>query len=143
MINYFQNNGARPITGTENPAEYILDVIGAGATATTDVDWFSNWKVSKEAVQVEREIEHIHAEGRKKPQVQATFPSTFATSWIYQVRTLLIRNAQYFWRDPTYIFSKLALNAVGGLFIGFTFWQSPNTQQGTQNRVFVSASCYH
>ena len=34
--------------------------------------------------------------------------------------------------------AKLALNAVGGLFIGFTFFKADDSQQGTQNKLFVS-----
>lgn len=33
--------------------------------------------------------------------------------------------------------AKIALQIVGGLFIGFTFWKSKNTQQGTQNKLFA------
>lgn len=45
---------------------------------------------------------------------------------------------QAHWRDPTYIVSKIALNIVAGLFIGFTFWQAKDSMQGTQNKLFVS-----
>jgi ATP-binding cassette subfamily G (WHITE) protein 2 (SNQ2) len=141
LIDYFQQSGGRSIGEMENPAEYMLEIIGAGATAKTDVDWHEKWKTSSEAQSVQDEIEHIHADGRQKPPVEATLRSSFATNWVYQVKTLTARNAQYFWRDPTYIFSKLALNIVGGLFIGFTFFQAVSTQQGTQNKLFVSRPC--
>jgi ATP-binding cassette subfamily G (WHITE) protein 2 (SNQ2) len=42
-----------------------------------------------------------------------------------------------YWRTPSYVLAKLALNIFGGLLIGFTFWMADNTQQGTQNKVFV------
>jgi ATP-binding cassette, subfamily G (WHITE), member 2, SNQ2 len=51
--------------------------------------------------------------------------------------TLLERNFVYYWRDPSYVTSKLALNIAGGLFIGFTFWQATNSQQGIQSKLFV------
>lgn len=72
------------------------------------------------------------------PPVETTLKSTFATSWLYQVATLLQRDMQAHWRDPTYIVSKIALNIVAGLFIGFTFWQAKDSMQGTQNKLFVS-----
>jgi ATP-binding cassette subfamily G (WHITE) protein 2 (SNQ2) len=137
LINYFQQCGARRIEGKENPAEYMLDVIGAGATATTDIDWQEKWKSSKEASGVQDEIEKIHTEGRNKPAVEATLRTAYPTTWPYQVKTVLTRNAQFFWRDPTYLFSKLALNTIGGLLIGFTFWKAPDTQQGLQNKLFA------
>jgi ATP-binding cassette subfamily G (WHITE) protein 2 (SNQ2) len=119
-------------------AEYMLEVIGAGATATTEFDWHTIWKKSQEIVLVEKEIENIHAEGRKKPAVVATIQSEFATSWFYQTWELIKRSYIAFWRNPTYLMAKLTLNIIGGLFIGFTFFRSPNSQQGTQNKIFVS-----
>lgn len=56
LIRYFEQNGSRQCGPTENPyvisfscvyllkwvsrAEFMLDVIGAGATATSDKDWY-------------------------------------------------------------------------------------------------------
>jgi ATP-binding cassette subfamily G (WHITE) protein 2 (SNQ2) len=131
IIQYYQENGARPIRDMENPAEYMLEVIGAGATASSDIDWHVRWKASREAQTVQKELDRIHTEGRAKPAVNATLHSAYATSWLYQVRTLLRRNAQYFWRNPDYLFAKIALCTIGGLFIGFSFWHSKSTQQGT------------
>ncbi|KAL0957047.1 hypothetical protein HGRIS_003146 [Hohenbuehelia grisea] len=41
-----------------------------------------------------------------------------------------------YWRDPDYIVAKFMLNIVGGLLIGFSFFKTPSTQQGTQNKLF-------
>ena len=119
-------------------AEYMLDVIGAGATATSELDWYSIWCNSKEFLDVQAEINSIHLDGRNRPVLEATIRSEFATRWLYQVNELFIRNARAYWRNPAYIFSKLVLNIVGGLFIGFTFFKAKDTQQGTQDKLFVS-----
>lgn len=116
----------------------MLDVIGAGATATSELDWHCIWKNSKESVHVQAGIDSIHTEGRSRPALETTFRTEFATSWIYQVKELFIRNAQSYWRRPEYIFAKLVLNVIGGLFIGFTFFKAKDSQQGTQNKLFVS-----
>ena len=115
----------------------MLDVIGAGATAVADRDWRQVWVDSKECQALEDEIDQLHAEGRSHPPVAATVTTQFATPWTYQTRTLLQRQNLAFWRDPTYLMSKLSLNIIGGLFIGFTFFKSKNTIQGTQNKLFV------
>jgi ATP-binding cassette, subfamily G (WHITE), member 2, SNQ2 len=39
LIDYFQRKGGAPCPPDANPAEYILEQIGAGATATADQDW--------------------------------------------------------------------------------------------------------
>lgn len=118
----------------------MLDVIGAGATAVTDRDWHDVWVNSKGATQLNDDIEAIHTEGRKQPPVHATLQSTFASSWPHQTVALVERQFQSYWRDPTYLMSKLTLNIIGGLFIGFTFFKSKDSIQDTQNKVFVRLS---
>lgn len=137
MIDYFERNGARTCEGHENPAEYMLDVIGAGATATSKQDWNSIWKSSPEFASVQQEIEGIHTEGRNRPPVTTELHSEFATSWIFQLFELLKRESQSYWRDPVYLMSKIVLNIVSGLFVGLTFFQSKDSQQGTQNKLFA------
>ncbi|KAF8179876.1 pleiotropic drug resistance ABC transporter [Pholiota molesta] len=136
LIDYFEANGARKCNSGENPAEYMLDVIGAGATAISDRDWHEVWINSKESKAVEIALEEIHTEGRKRPPVHATIQSAFATPWPYQLQVLLKRQHLTYWRNPTYLFSKLTLNIIGGLFIGFTFFKAKDTIQGTQNKLF-------
>ena len=80
-------------------AEYMLEVIGAGATATSKQDWPLAWIESPEAHRLNEEIEQIHIAGRQKPAVQAAFISEFATSWLYQTWELTKRNHIAYWRD--------------------------------------------
>lgn len=118
----------------------MLDVIGAGATAVSDRDWHEIWINSKESKDVTEEINNIHSRGRNHPPVAATVQSQFASSWVHQAKALTLRQFQSYWREPTYLMSKLTLNIIGGLFIGFTFFKAKDTIQGTQNKVFVSGS---
>lgn len=112
--------------------------IGAGATATTELDWHEVWSNSDEAQATQKEIDDLLSEGRSRPPVQTEIHTEFTTGWLYQVKALLKRDLQRRWRDPQYIVAKLALNIFSGLFIGFTFWKSKYTIQGTQNKLFVS-----
>ncbi|KAG6901006.1 hypothetical protein C0995_002576 [Termitomyces sp. Mi166 len=137
LINYFERNGSRACHPDENPAEFMLDVIGAGATASSELDWHDIWLKSEESKRIQIEINNIHKEGRNRPPAEAILHHEFATNWFYQVGLLLKRNAQAYWRDPTYLMAKLVLNIFSGIFIGFTFWRQKNSQQGTQNKLFV------
>ncbi|KAF8960414.1 pleiotropic drug resistance ABC transporter [Flammula alnicola] len=137
LIAYFERNGARTCLTHENPAEYMLDVIGAGATATSEQNWYDIWQLSPESKQVQQELDNIHTEGRNRPAVTTEIHSEFATSWPYQMWELLKRDSDAHWRDPSYLMSKLILNAIGGLFIGFTFFKAKDSQQGTQNKLFA------
>ncbi|PPQ79035.1 hypothetical protein CVT25_002344 [Psilocybe cyanescens] len=137
IINYFGAGGARKCSPGENPAEYMLDAIGAGATAVSDRDWHDVWLHSTESEALKKDIDHIHEEGRKHPPVGETLQSQFATPWLYQTRILIMRQHLAYWRDPTYLMSKISLNIIGGLFIGFTFFKSKDSIQGNQNKLFA------
>lgn len=112
LIHYFENNRFRPCTQDENLAEFMLDMIGAGATATSKTDWFSIWQKSKEYAEVQKDLNAIHQISHVP--VQTSLHSKFTTSWCYQMVELSRHNAQQHRRDPTYLFTKLILNIVGG-----------------------------
>ena len=114
LIRYFENNGSRLCGPDENPAEFMLDVIGAGATAKSEQNWYDIWQQSKEAAELQREIDEIRADGLNRPPVETTRHSEFAASWGNQAVELMRRSAQRHWRDPTYLLAKLVLNIVGG-----------------------------
>ncbi|KAA1475296.1 pleiotropic drug resistance ABC transporter [Dentipellis sp. KUC8613] len=137
MLEYFNSAGARACGPLENPAEYMLDVIGAGATAKSATDWHGVWKNSSEAERVQRELAALATEGKGREMVQTQVHSEFSAPWSHQVIELIKREAQCHWRDPVYILSKLGLNILGGLIIGFTFYRAQNSIQGTQNKVFA------
>ncbi|KAJ7471522.1 pleiotropic drug resistance ABC transporter [Mycena galericulata] len=136
LIQHFESNGSRHCEPTENPAEFMLDVIGAGATASSEQDWEAVWRKSPESARAQEELQRIHTEGRSRGAVQATFHDEFATPWMQQATRLFIRDTNFRWRDPTYLLAKLVLNIVSGLFIGFTFFKAKTSQQGTQNQLF-------
>jgi ATP-binding cassette subfamily G (WHITE) protein 2 (SNQ2) len=115
----------------------MLDTIGAGATADASVNWHDIWKRSPEAVELQAQIEQIHAEGRARPSVETERHSEFATSWIHQTVELTKRNFVAYWRNPTYLVAKIVLSTAGGLLIGLTFLNSKDSLQGTQNKLFV------
>ncbi|KAI0318679.1 pleiotropic drug resistance ABC transporter [Amylostereum chailletii] len=139
MLSYFEEHGARSCGSHENPAEYMLDVIGAGATATSAINWHDIWKASDEEKRLAQEIVLIQSRGTQGLEEHPSTPTTsvFATSWTTQLRLLIQRELERHWRDPTYLLSKIAMNVLGGLFIGFTFFQSNDSIQGTQNKIFA------
>jgi ATP-binding cassette, subfamily G (WHITE), member 2, SNQ2 len=114
LINYFERNGSRPCAPDDNPAEFMLDVIGAGATQTSEKDWHNVWKQSNEAAEVQKEITVIHENGRNRPAVKTSRHSVFAAAWGSQVIELVKRGTLNSWRNPTYLVAKLMLNIVSG-----------------------------
>ncbi|CAE6431284.1 unnamed protein product, partial [Rhizoctonia solani] len=136
LISYLERNGGRKCEPDENPAEYMLDVIGAGATASTDIDWHAAWKQSHEATDLEKEMSRIHSEGKKRYTPSDKEVSAYATGFMNQLRVLLDRAFRHSVRSPDYVMSKIFLNIFSGLFIGFTFFKADNSIQGLQNKLF-------
>ncbi|KAI0043049.1 hypothetical protein FA95DRAFT_1631947 [Auriscalpium vulgare] len=137
LLNYFHSKGGYECPPDANPAEYILDVIGAGATATTSIDWHDAWSHSEEAGRVQKELEQVLEDGRRNNAVDIERHSEFSTNWAFQLKELWLREMTRHWRDPTYLVAKLMLNITGALFIGFTFFKAKSSIQGTQNKIFA------
>lgn len=97
MIKYFESNGG-PKCGIEtNPAEYILEVVGAGTAGKAKRDWSEVWKNSPQAQALEEELEKIHQEANQHPNRKAL---TYATPFWTQFRLVLKRMTIAYWRSP-------------------------------------------
>lgn len=118
-------------------AEYMLEVIGAGATAKATQDYHSIWLASPESTRNLEEIAKVLTDSRAKGAVETTHNRKIATSWLYQVKENLNRLAKAYWRDPLYVMAKFVMCILGGIIMGFTFYKSNTSQQGSQNLLFV------
>ncbi|KAK9465563.1 ABC-2 type transporter-domain-containing protein [Lipomyces arxii] len=138
VIEYFQSNGAPPCGEDENPAEYILNCIGAGATAAADKDWYEVWAQSQNFSNLTREIDELHMELATIPahEVGPEFTGKFAASWMTQAVTVTTRTYRQYWRSPSYLMAKFLLYISAGLFTGFSFWHSQFSIAGVSNLLF-------
>ena len=141
LSDYFQRNGASPCPPQANPAEWMLEVIGAAPGTHSDIDWHKVWRSSPELRSVHAELDHmktslpqtaIASNTEKDPADYREFAAPFGEQMLEVQKRIF---AQY-WRTPSYIFSKIILCISTGLFIGFSFFRSPNTQQGLQDQLF-------
>ncbi|CDK26265.1 unnamed protein product [Kuraishia capsulata CBS 1993] len=143
MLDYFEGQGARKCEIEENPAEYILEVIGAGATASAAQNWHEVWKASPEFEKVSHEISSLIEQSSHKPSVAVNkeMQGTFATPYFYQLKNVLWRTSLQFWRDIDYFMGKMNLVIITGLFVGFSFWDLKHTVVGMQNGLFATFLC--
>ncbi|ODV94809.1 hypothetical protein PACTADRAFT_50669 [Pachysolen tannophilus NRRL Y-2460] len=123
MLSYFERQSGIKCNASENPAEYILNCIGAGATASADADWHDLWISSPEFAAVTADIELLHRELPKRPipETADTLKSKFATTYDRQFWTVLKRTYIQFWRSPIYIRAKFLECVFCALFVGFSF----------------------
>lgn len=139
MINYFERNGGHPCPDSANPAEWMLEVIGAAPGSETDVNWFDTWRDSPEYKDVRGELQRLEDERGLAPSKtrEAANYREFAAPFMVQLQAVLHRVFQQYWRTPAYIYSKFALCVLVALFIGLCFLNARNTILGLQNQMFA------
>ncbi|EXJ82897.1 ATPase [Capronia epimyces CBS 606.96] len=141
LTSYFERNGSHKCPPDANPAEWMLEVIGAAPGSHTDIDWVETWRNSPEFQEVRAELDHLKHERSQLTRVvshntdKASFRE-FAAPFHIQLWEVQKRVFEQLWRTPSYIYSKLFLCIASGLFIGFSFFKARNTIQGLQNQMF-------
>jgi ABC-type multidrug transport system ATPase subunit len=99
MVNYFESNGGPKIDKSANPAEYILEVVGAGTAGKVTQDWAEVWANSKEAKVLKEELDKVHDNSDEHPSRLA---QTYATPLWTQFKLVHKRMALAYWRSPDY-----------------------------------------
>ncbi|PQE29880.1 ATP-binding cassette transporter protein [Rutstroemia sp. NJR-2017a WRK4] len=137
LLNYFESHGADKCGENDNPAEYMLTMVGAGAQGKSSKDWHEVWKNSEEAKGVQSELSRIQQEmgNRSAPHDEGSH-NEFAMPFLSQLIEVTKRVFQQYWRTPGYIYSKLLLGVASALFIGFSFFHADPSQQGLQDVIF-------
>ncbi|GAB1196369.1 hypothetical protein APSETT444_005638 [Aspergillus pseudonomiae] len=146
LLDYFEANGARACGSDENhtdrgkPAEYMLEIIGAGASGKASKDWSAVWNESRESSDVQKEIDRIYQErasaSKGNDDTHHREPAEYAMPFMYQLGYVTHRVFQQYWREPSYIWAKILLATLSSLFIGFTFFKPNSSQQGFQDILF-------
>jgi ATP-binding cassette subfamily G (WHITE) protein 2 (PDR) len=113
---YFERNGARALHASENPAEWMLSIIGAAPGTVTDIDWHETWRKSIEYGETKTILADMRAKSTSATspeEVRGTSDRTasneFAAPLVMQFNEVTLRVFQQYWRTPSYIYSKAAL----------------------------------
>ncbi|GKT92070.1 multidrug resistance protein cdr1 [Colletotrichum tofieldiae] len=111
LTSYFEQYGAAPCEQDENPAEWMLKVIGAAPGAKTDRNWSQTWTDSYECAEARRELERLEQTSKNTGSVETQDElSTYAAPFHVQLELCTRRVFQQYWRTPSYIYSKLFLS---------------------------------
>jgi ATP-binding cassette subfamily G (WHITE) protein 2 (PDR) len=109
LIKYFEDKGSPKCPDNANPAEWMLEVIGAAPGSQADRDWAGEWTNSAERKEVRRELAAMRAELSQKPvPAQTAGFGEFAMPIWYQLLVCIQRMFQQYWRSPGYLYSKAA-----------------------------------
>ena len=138
LINYFEKYGAHPCPKEANPAEWMLEVVGAAPGSKANQNYYEVWQNSTEYQDVRKELETMEVELSKLPveQIPDAHKKYAAPIWkqfLIVLERVLIEN----WRSPLYIYSKILLVVSTSLFNGFSFFKADLSMQGMQNQMFA------
>ncbi|KAI9013955.1 ABC-2 type transporter-domain-containing protein [Phycomyces nitens] len=139
MINYFESNGGPTCHPEANPAEYILEVVGAGTSGKATRDWAEIWAESKESSDLEAELTAIKNNVSIHPSRE---PLTYATSYWTQFKLVYIRMALCYWRSPDYNLGRFLNLSLSALTCGFTYWKLGSSSSDLQNKLFALFSTF-
>ncbi|KAJ2517731.1 ATP-binding cassette transporter snq2 [Coemansia sp. RSA 1939] len=141
LIKYFENNGAQKCPPTANPAEYILDVVGS--KSSTGIDWPQVWDDSAEKISNLAEIDRINQLKQNNGSAQHTEDDShvFARSHMYQIKLVTRRMFVMYWRNLEYNMTRLALQVICALVVGFTFYNLNDGSKDLQNKVMAIFEC--
>ena len=137
LIDYFERNGAEKCPPRSNPAEYMLEAIGAGNPDYTGQDWGDVWASSPQHASRSEDIQSMISSRRATSSNKGTEDEReYAMPLSVQVSSVVKRSFTNYWRTPDYMIGKFMLHIVTGLFNTFTFYHVGNAQIDMQSRLF-------
>ncbi|KAF1943441.1 hypothetical protein EJ02DRAFT_400483 [Clathrospora elynae] len=142
VVKYFGDRGVE-CPPSKNVAEFILETAAKPVKRKdgTKINWNEEWQKSDNNQQMLKEIDRIKADRIKivsdNKKEGDEEESEFAASVWLQTTMLTKRTFVQYWRDPSYLYGKLFVAVIIGIFNGFTFWQLGNTIGDLQNRMFT------
>ena len=138
LLEYFAKQGA-VCPPDANPAEWMLDAIGAGnAPRIGSRDWGEIWRSSSELANVKETITQIKAERiQEVGSNRKTDQKEYATPLWHQIKVVNKRTHLSFWRSPNYGFTRFFNHAALALLSGLAYLQLNSSRSSLQNRVFI------
>ncbi|KAI4740950.1 ABC drug exporter AtrF [Aureobasidium sp. EXF-12298] len=137
LITYLEKNGEQECPHDTNPAEWMLEAIGAGNPDYNGPDFGDLWEKSDEKKKQQEEIQSMIQDRRKASNGAKTDDDReYAMPLGTQIVTVVRRSFVAYWRSPQYVVGKFMLHIFTALFNGFTFWNLGNSQIDMQSRLF-------
>lgn len=116
VINYFESMGAAKCGPGDNPAEWMMRTIKTSPDEKsghpTQMTWPEEWTKSVQNQQVTRQLEEMGkpcTQVEEKPAMPGARQPEYAASLARQSLAVSKRMFQNYWRDPTYLYSKMGL----------------------------------
>lgn len=118
VIKYFSDRGV-DCPKNKNVAEFILET--AAKSSKNKEDWSEEWRNSENQREVLAEIGRIHERRKKESKNDGgenEDETEFAAPIWLQTTMLTKRVFTQYWRDPSYLYGKLFVSVIIGIFNG-------------------------
>ncbi|KAJ5688909.1 hypothetical protein N7462_003301 [Penicillium macrosclerotiorum] len=142
LLEYFRRYGADcPLDA--NPAEWMLDAIGAGQTRRIgDRDWGDIWRSSPELETLKKDIVQIKGQRAEAARQftsdnNAPIEKEYASPLWHQIKVVGRRTHLSFWRSRNYGFTRLFTHVVISVITGLAFRNLDDSRSSLQYRIFV------
>ncbi|RLN50583.1 hypothetical protein BBJ29_009437 [Phytophthora kernoviae] len=134
LVDYFEGlPGISPLPPKYNPATWMLECIGAGVSnnSADGMDFVSTFEASEQ----KQKLDHaLGCEGIGMPSAntpELLFARKRAAASVTQMRFLVKRFLDMYWRSPTYNLTRVGMSVFLALLFGVTFTQAEyDTYQG-------------
>jgi ABC-type multidrug transport system ATPase subunit len=119
VVKYFADRGFF-CPPSKNVAEFMLETAAKVSRRNGKrVDWNEEWRNSEEYVALMEEIEQIKVDRSKIPPEDIGTVHEYAAPIILQCVALTKRVFRQYWRDSSYLYGKLFVSVLIGVFNGF------------------------
>lgn len=140
VIKYFADRGVECPPG-KNVAEFILETAAKSKRNPKTgkrVDWNNEWKNSEQNKEMLAELNRLKEERSKEVDQSDNKKQEFAFAAPVWLQTYLLTKRTFiaYWRDPSYLYGKLFVAVIIGIFNGFTFYMLQNSVASLQSRMF-------
>ncbi|CAN3353253.1 pleiotropic ABC efflux transporter of multiple drugs Cdr1p [Diutina catenulata] len=138
LIDYFESHGSHKCPPQANPADWMLEVVGAAPGSKANQDYYEVWLNSDEHKAVLAELNDMETRLGAIPKEEDPDANRKYAAPLWQQYLMVTKRAIVMdWRSPGYIYSKLFLVVSSALFNGFAFFKANNSMQGMQNQMFA------
>lgn len=140
LIAYFEGLGATPMNVGENPATWMLNVLGEHISVKNkasgedeELNFAIAWKESSNSVEVSKRLTELSE--TKEEEMEIKFEDTYAVGWLKRDNLMGNRLVKIYWRSPAYNLARMALSAVIALLLGSMFIPLRDAQIYTEAQI--------
>lgn len=141
LVSYFESVGAHSIDRGENPASWMLSVVGSEDAPISFVDYAEEYKTSDLYENLQRLIYYI--EVHKEPSQRIHYEHEFAAGTRTRRNLINTRLCTIYWRSPAYNRQRMVIYVAIALILGSIFlpetW-APNHYTETQMTSLLSTT---